>query len=330
MIDLFDLKIQPERAHPQFTSLRGSPIHGGARALINVAFNEMGDPNGNFVRDFQGHGFHNRLFELSCFSYLRAAGLDLSSRHERPDFIASRGGRTVAIEVTSANPHADADPDISLLKMEELSEQEVHRRASKEFPARIGRSLRKKLRHRYHELPHVAGNPLVLMVAPSFEAAPGVFIDESLVPSLYSAASETSDRALFADSRASSISAIAYCNSFTVSKFLRLGDPELLSTSYNTVCWGVALIGNHSSFLEFRYHVGDKDAPPELWSMGVTLFLNPNAAHPLDPSLLPASSTFACDDTGVFRTVRGFHPVTSFMFIEPRTPASDGAQAKDA
>ncbi len=324
MIDLFDLKIQPDRAHPQFTSLRNSAIHGGARKLINAAFSEMGDPNGNFVPDFQGHGFHNRLFELSCYSYLRAAGLDLSSRYERPDFIASRGAQSVAIEVTSANPHTEADQDISILKMEDLSEEEIHRRANEDFPARISRSLRRKLRHRYQDLPHVASKPLVLMVAPSFEAAPGVYIDESLVPAFFPAASETPDTALFADPRANSVSAVAYCNSFTVSKFLRLGDPDLLANSYDTVCWGVALIGDHPSFLEFRYNVGAEDAPPELWSTGVTLFLNQNAANPLPANLLPASSTFACDESGIFRTVRGFHPVTSFMFIQP---LSDPAEA---
>jgi hypothetical protein len=51
----------------------------------------MGDPNGNFVRDFQGDGFHSRVFELACFAYLEEAGLTitrsqtLSPHGEAPD-----------------------------------------------------------------------------------------------------------------------------------------------------------------------------------------------------------------------------------------------------
>jgi hypothetical protein len=317
MIDLFNLKIRPERAHPQFTSLQNSPLHGGARDLINAAFSEMGDPNGNFVRDFQGHGFHNRLFELSCFSYLRAAGLELSSRHERPDFIGSRDGLSVAIEVTSANPRADADPDISLLRMEDLTEEEVHRRAREDFPQRMMKSLRKKLQHRYHELPHVAGKPLILMVAPSFEAAPGVYVDESLVPAFYPAASEDPEAAFFARPDASAISAVAYCNSFSVSKFLRLSGSDLGAFGYEAVRWGVALFDDEPDFLEFRYRVGDDDASDETWPEGVTLFLNPNADTPLPEGFLPASSSFACEGQDIYRRVIGFHPVNSFMFIQP-------------
>ena len=66
----------------------------------------MGDPNGNFVDDYQADGFHSRLFELACFAYLEEAGMNLDRTHEAPDFLASRGGTRIAIEAsTTANDH---------------------------------------------------------------------------------------------------------------------------------------------------------------------------------------------------------------------------------
>ncbi len=55
--DLFDRVIAPERLHPQFRDLDGSPMHATARRLINDLYGRMGDPNGNFARDFPGARF---------------------------------------------------------------------------------------------------------------------------------------------------------------------------------------------------------------------------------------------------------------------------------
>ena len=60
--DLFAAVVPREKQHPQFLALLESEPHGGARALMNALFGRMGDPNGQFVRHFQGNAFHSRLF----------------------------------------------------------------------------------------------------------------------------------------------------------------------------------------------------------------------------------------------------------------------------
>ena len=319
MIDLFDLLTRPERCHPQFTALRDSQAHAGARALINSTYNEMGDPNGRFVRDFQTHGFHGRLFELSCFRYLLAAGFAIDERHERPDFIASRDRRSVAIEVTTANPPSDTDPDISVMRMQELTDEEVHARAEGTFPTRLMASLKKKLRHRYHELPQVAGKPIVLMIAPCFEPAPGVYVDESLLPALYPLDPSGVGTTFFEWDGAEAISAVVYSNSFTVSKFWRLGAFDYLANECVALRQGMGLFEGERSVMEFRHMIGHEATPRETWSEGVTLYFNPFAQVPLPEDLLPASSKFVLQDDELVRKINGFHPLASFMTVEPKS-----------
>jgi hypothetical protein len=52
----------------------------------------------------------------------------------------------------------------------------------------------------------------------------------------------------------------------------------------------------------------------------VTLFLNPNASHPLPSDILPRTCTFSVLNNVVTRDVHGFHPVTSFMLISVPDP----------
>ncbi|RYD84324.1 MAG: hypothetical protein EOP84_05810 [Verrucomicrobiaceae bacterium] len=292
-----------------------SDFHGPVRKLINLLYNllynQLGDPNGTFLSDFQSHGFHGRLLEISCFAYLKHAGLVLDRTFDRPDFIAHKGAATVAIEVTTTNPADNADRDVSVLRMENLSEAEVFERASIDFPKRTVRSLTKKLRHRYHELPHVAGHPLVVVVAPFYEAGSNFFVDESLIPSLYEVEDEAPVTPFFTRPDAAAISAVLYCNAFTVSRFWRLADPDWTAANFITERSGYGLFDTRPGILEFTYRLGHRATPRETWSEGVTLFLNPNATTPLPEGMLPASSVFALEGRDIVRTVRGFHPLAS-------------------
>jgi hypothetical protein len=103
-VDLFAPMASPDRLHPQFGELCGSALHLKARDLMNTLLGRMGDPNGNFLRDFQKDGFHSRVFELASFAYLEEAGLVIDRSHERPDYLVSAGGFSAAIEALTANP----------------------------------------------------------------------------------------------------------------------------------------------------------------------------------------------------------------------------------
>jgi hypothetical protein len=184
-VDIFAATMPEAKTHPQFRALRDSQFHGEARSLMNELYTRMGDPNGNFIYDFQGDGFHSRVFELACFAYLESAGFSLDRSNEKPDFLAHRGEFTLAIEATTANPSTGRHTDISVLQMPELSEEQIADKVINDFPRRMSSILNRKLKHKYHQLPQCTGKPLVLMIAPFFEAGSVFYTDEGLVECLY-------------------------------------------------------------------------------------------------------------------------------------------------
>lgn len=319
-IDIFAPKVAEHKLHPQFRALRDSIFHSEARSLINALYQRMGNPSGNFIRNFQGVGFHSHLFEIACFAYLESAGLKPDRTHPSPDFLASRNGISLVIEATTASPPMGQASDISLLRIEELSEQEIANKVNLEFPRRMTSILKKKLKLQYNKLPQCAGKPFILMVAPFFEPGSVYYTDDALVDCLYGINDTTTG--FFSLKNAESISAILYCNAFTVPRFFRLAIPlddtaEMIATRegvYYAVQTGGAL-----SVREYKYRVGSSSSPKETWSEGVTLFLNPNALIPVPNECLPNTSEFSIQDGYLTREVHGFHPVTSLMHVYPKS-----------
>ena len=304
--------------HPQYRSLLESKFHDAARVLMNEIFERMGDPNGNFVRDFQSNGFHSRVFELACFAYLEDAGFAIDRSYEQPDFLISREGNEIAIESVTANPPSSQSADISLLQMPQLSEAAVTAKVVGEFPKRMAKILTRKLTHAYHELPQCKGKPLVLMIAPFFEAGAVFYTDDALMYPLMGAPEPEAEvvSPFFQRSDAETVSAVAYCNQFTVPRFLRLGTdftaPDAPHLTRHGSCY---IAGQDGDFYLRKYDhvVGSERTPKETWNEGVTIFKNPNAAVPLPRDVLPASSHVSVRDGYVYREVRGFHPLVSFM-----------------
>ena len=317
--DLFKPAIPQERLHPQFKDLLGSPPHASARDLANALYTRMGDPNGNFVRDFQGHGFHARLFEIACFAYLEGAGFRIDRTHPFPDFMAiDARGQTIATEAVTANPPDGVDPDVSVARMPALSNEEIHEKASTEFPDRLLASLRKKLRRRYSIHAHVAGKPLLLMIAPFYEPGSSFYTEDSLLPALFPLEPNPPVTPLFARPEAAEISGVAYCNQFSVSKFWRMADPRFISENFDAIRSGEGFFEGKETLHRFRYRVGDAATPAESWHEGVTLILNPRAQSPLPDPLPPASCTIICTDSRLERRIKGFHPLASTMIVHQR------------
>lgn len=316
--DLFAPEVPEERLHPQFRALRGSPFHGETRALMNALYQRMGTPTKNFIRNFQADGFHSHLFEIACFAYLESAGLNPVRTHASPDFMASRDGIDLAIEATTANPPGSQAADISVFQMKELSEPEIVDKENVEFPRRIISILKKKLENQYDRLPQCVGIPIILMVAPFFEPGSVFYPDEALVDCIYGVNETTTG--FFSFPNAESISAVMYCNAFTVPRFFRLATPLDDAAKMAAIREGL-YYAVHSdgelSIREFQYRVGSPSSPKETWSEGVTLFLNPNALIPVPQKLLPSTSTFSVQDGYLIREVHGFHPLTSLMRFYP-------------
>lgn len=180
--------------------------------------------------------------------------------------------------------------------------------------------LMRKLGRKYHERRNCDGLPLVLVVAPFFEAGSTTYVDLSLLSLFYghNKAANGSD-GLFHDPEASQISGVLYTNAFTVSRFVRLATPWE-TADFVAEREGVCYQPNDpGSTFGFRYRMGAPETPRETWAEGVTLFLNPNAINPLGEGTLPCSCLYACDDTGVYRIISGFHPLSSGTVMNPRT-----------
>jgi hypothetical protein len=295
-------------------------VHDLARKDINAAFARMGDPNGQFAAYFQGPAFHARLFEIACFSYLEAAGFVAGRTYDAPDFMVAKSGLEIAVEVVTSNPPDSVSRNIGAMLIEDLPFERIVEKVAREFPRRMNAALKKKVRRGYHQEAHVAGKPIVLMTQPAFEAGANFYIDESLAPCLFGDGGESPG--FFDRDDARPISAIAYCNGFTVSKFWRLSSPDLFRTTVRAVREGYCLVELSDDPCEprhYRFEVGDPLVPHETWAEGVTLFLNPNADTPLPHDILPASCTMAMIRGGsLMKCVSGFHPLTSVMLASPR------------
>lgn len=320
--DLFVSVVPERRLHPAFRALCDSRFHREAKALMNAFYVRMGDPNGNFLGDFQADGFHRRLFELACFGYLESAGFALDRSYLAPDFLVSRDGVSLAVEATTANPPTGRDTDISVRQMEQLSPEEIFEKVNREFPRRMMSILRKKLARRYDELPHCKGKPLILMVAPFFEPGAVFYNDDALVNCLYGTGDATEGSRsvipFFFQPEARSVSAILYCNAFTVPRFFRLATPLDRTEEMVAIRRGMCYVEHSETEIllrDFEYRVGSPSWPLETWSEGVTLFHNPNALVPVPSGFLPSTSNFSVRDGCLVRDVQGFHPVVSFMIV---------------
>jgi len=183
---LFELIVDETKAHPDFIALRDSIHHVGARRLMNELYLRMGDPNGNFLSDFQSNSFHSRLFELACYGYLESHGLAINRTFPSPDFWVSCGNDKVAIEAVTANPSSGLAGDISLVGIDPwLPFDDLYNKSTNEFPIRMGDALLKKLQKKYWLLPHCQNVPLVLIISPFYEPGSIFFIDDSLARYLY-------------------------------------------------------------------------------------------------------------------------------------------------
>jgi hypothetical protein len=331
--DLFAPTASTDRLHPQFTELCGSALHRKARDFMNAVLGRMGDPNGNFLRDFQKDGFHSRVFELACFAYLEEAGLAIHRQYESPDYLVSAGAFSAAIEAVTANPPTGQATDLSLRQMVPLSEDEILDKVAAEVPRRIANSLLKKLGKGYQNLPHCHGKPLVFMIAPYFEPGAGFYSDDAIAYPLFGAPEGFPEAVapFFEREDAAAVSAVLYCNQFTVSRFLRLttdwSEVPNSRAFRDGVCYRRHGKDGHVR-MPFRHLLGSPHAPKESWAEGVTVFENPFARYPLPPGFLPCTSRIYEEDGFVCRDVGDFHPVVSFMQIHSGNDTEDETETE--
>ena len=345
-INLFELIVEETKANQGFISLRDLAHYTGARQLMNDLYLRMGDPNGNFIRDFQSYGYHSRIFELSCFAHLESQGFNIDRSHPSPDFLVSIGKERVAIEAATSNPSVGLNTDISLAGIDpKLPIEDVIEKSTNDFPIRMGNILLKKLQKRYWLNPNCQNIPIVLIVSPLYEPGSIFNIDDSLARYLYGGwdvfpewvnyngiythyvpikshvyEGRELETNFFSQPSSEHISAIIYSNSFTENKFVRMAIQMGLESKFEAVKHGTCLSKDEDgeiSIRDFEYRLKDETAPVETWFQGLTIFHNPNALFAVPDNLFKSTNVYKMVKGKLMRFPSDFHPLVSWTEIHP-------------
>jgi hypothetical protein len=315
-IDLF-ARMRPNAAlHPQFLKTRDDPQMAPARAMLRDVVATMEDPDGNLVEQFQSHGFDARTFEIYLHALFGEAGHTIDRSHDRPDFLISCDGLTVAVEAVTANPPPGKDyqPYQIIPANPPRTREEIFRYLKHEVAIKFGSPLYSKLQKRYWELPHVAGRPLILAIETfhggalqhsatsvsqylfGIDHSYGLDGDGLLVVEGEAITEHVGSKRIpsnfFGQPDAEHVSAVLFCNAGTIPKFARLGHQGgHRSRAVRMIRYGTCLDHdpNATEPEQFAYEVGDPEVPPEPWRDGSVLIHNPNALHPLPAEWLGAS-----------------------------------------
>lgn len=274
--------------HPSFQELKGAPRFEAARQVMQQVADGMTDPDGNFVREFQGRGFDQRVWELYLFATL--SDLQLSPvRLERPDFDCLWRAKKFFVEATTTGRRQDTSdwiervPRTAVDFYRELSS--AGEDEAQYLQRRLLRALRQKIRKHYELDAQVKGRPIAMAIA-HFCSVSALFHPNSHVSTCLYGVSVAKPKfdgtsGLFAEAEARNVAAVLFSNSGTVNKFTRLGVIQGLNRSgHQFVHWGYQY--NHEEGAQaaktFQYNVGGRK---EKWSEGLSVFHNPIAINPL-------------------------------------------------
>jgi hypothetical protein len=344
MKDPFITNLPEDQLHPSFREVRDSPLYAPARNLIADLVQEFEDPDGNFVQQFQTHGFDQRIFELFLFALFREADLKIDRSKKRPDFGLKKGDQEVWIEATTANspPSKKITPYRALKTSRTYEELVAYFQDS--TPIRLGSPLFTKLKAEYWREPHVAGKPFVIAIEDFHE--PGALMTSSMPLTEYLFGLRScwyhdeggkliiSQRPIdkhklnakeipsgfFAQPNADNVSAVLFSNTGTISKFNRIAqETEYLSPAIRMIRWGTKYRHNPNATNPegFVYEVGD-GVMIEPWREGTVLIHNPNAKYPVTQRLLGAAVEERMEGGQVISSFRDdFAPYSSITEVYP-------------
>ncbi len=314
-LDLFTPRVSHHRLHRNFLTLSGGPAFAAAREVILEMANVFKDPDGNFVRDFQTTGFNSRLWELYLFAALVEEGFSLDRSHAQPDFIASTGEQTIAVEATTVNPTI-GDDGKPVEPPEPENSKDLAALLRDYMPMKFGSPLFQKLKKKDWERSHVEGLPYLIAVADfhgpqtmiwsgsalssylfglgvEFESTPDGSLSWSYVPIEEHVQGEKRIPSGFFDQpNAENVSAVLFTNAGTLTKFNRMGVlADFGDPSVRLIRRGTMLNPDPGSALPFQFSI-DSDHPDsdEGWADELQVFHNPNALHPLDRGLFPKAT----------------------------------------
>lgn len=314
---LFKEVISKNKQHPYFISLNNESAHKPAKKLITEIAFSFKDIDGDFIQQFQGHGFNARLWELFLYSYFIESGFSLDRSHNRPDFCLEKYGQKLFVEAVSVNKSLKFDVQNA------KSTKEVVDLSKDYLPIKFGSSLNSKLEKKYWEDAHVQGNPLIFAIhdyhIDSDILNPGSmtwsraglanylygqrdevgFDENGMAKSIYEIGGDikmtktdyhsfdgkTIPSYFFNQPQAENVSAVLFSNGSTIATFNRMGKlAGLEGNNLRIVRNGIEL--NKDGIIPFSVNIDDEEYT-ESWAETIVLYHNPNANLPISPELFP-------------------------------------------
>ncbi len=335
-VDLFTPVVAADKLHPDFVKLISDVTLLPARSLITEIAPYFEDVDGNYVQQFQTTGFDARLWELYLFAYFQEEELFLDRTHDRPDFLVTGTGHTVAIEATIVGRRKENPTRFIKPEIEQMHPDEVRARQRDEMPIRFGSPLFSKLQQRYWTLPHVAERPLLFAIADFHEDQSMLWSSTALIDYLYGVrhtfsrdangqlvisplqiethrlGDKTIPSGFFFQPEAEHVSGVLFSATGTISKFNRLGrQAGFVPPGVTMIRRGLCHQHDANAHLPkpFAYQV--TEASTETWAEGLSLFHNPNARHPVSPAVFPSIAHHRFVDGQIESLLPEFHPYAS-------------------
>jgi hypothetical protein len=314
---LFEARVPEAQQNLAYRSMRERAVDTPARDELENVYAGFIDVDGDFVLKFQTDAFEARLFELFLFALFRDWGFHRDGTHSRPDLVLAREGVELSVEAVTANPSQGAPAAVQPPRIGEDFEalvSHILRSAAEkqrsitagELRNRLSRPLRAKLSKAYWKLPHVQGRPLILAAQDFHAEGSLLLLTQPFAEFLYGD--------FFHEPDADHVSAVLVANTAASSKFGRMRlqrDPAVYPRIVMVrVGWHYQSQQPGTPLSVFNYTVGDS-AWAETWAQGVTVFHNPAASQPADPSLFPGAKQYTWPQ-GVLEVLSpSFHPEAS-------------------
>jgi hypothetical protein len=299
IMDLFTPVVDQSKLHPGFAKIACARNRYALDVLQDWA-RGFQDRDGKFVKEFQT-SFEPSFWELYLHAVLKHFCLVVDFRHNRPDFVVVDPVQfsieaTVALNDARTAPAHSPEP-LSIPQDLNAFNEEAIIRLSNSFSSKLS-----KYRDSYSGLPHVAGNPFVLGIAPFDRAFAHLEVQRTIEALLFGYYVDEEDYlhkgdsseqpqgkqikrvlkhngapievGLFNSGVAKEISAVMYNSTATWGKALALSSDPQSQSVFTAVSLNKSGVAPHKVTLpkaSYSEHLID----------GLRVYHNPHSAHPL-------------------------------------------------
>ncbi|MEE4670458.1 hypothetical protein V2L05_14640 [Pseudomonas alliivorans] len=287
--------------------------------MIGYLYYALPKPDANWVPDFQSENLHTRLWELHLLACFREQGRHVSQDYSSPDFnVSNRMGESAWIEAVTTNPTIRYDHATTSFEPPPTYGIELF---LGEAAKRYAGTISNKLNKRYHEYPHVSGQPFALAIADFHAQGSMTWSRPALIAYLYGFYATThevegvktaarvavshllSDKGiragLFVNGECNDLSAVIFSNGCSIQKFGRvLASASQTGNGYRMTRFGSILNRTPGALEAFDFCLDVtsqeyRDLWPqgyEPWSAELEVFHNPHANYPFPKGVLPEAT----------------------------------------